>query len=343
MISGKTKATAGSEGGARRPVCALLTLVIPTKNRPDDLEATIESVLSQTALPLKVIVVDQSDSGESQSRVSTLFGRQAGSGASVPSLLYIRDPTIPGLTAARNRALKEVAEQIVLFLDDDVLLEPRFIEEILAVYEEHPEACGVGGIVTNYTPPPLAFRCWTRLFVLPPFWDDRQPIYWGAGRLGDGRAVRVTRLGGGLMSFRLGSIRGMEFDEGLRGACDGEDVEFCARFQPGSVLLIAPRARLVHKQTPVSRSAGHWLPRHARTFSYLYRRNWRRRIRYRLAFCWLTVGYGVATAAISLRRASLRPWREASEVLRSPRPRVTAAPGPSLGQECGPCEGKDRG
>jgi GT2 family glycosyltransferase len=295
-----------------------LVVVIPTRNRPDDLEVTVKSVLSQTVLPERLIVVDQSGSSESWTRVSACIRGRAASGHLVPDLIYILDPAIPGLTAARNRALGQVAEEIVLFLDDDVILEPEFVEEILAVYRGHPEACGVGGIITNYAPPSPPFRCWTRLFVLPPFWDDRQPVYWRARRLQGAGPVRVTRLGGGLMSFRLAEIAGMRFDEGLTGACDGEDVEFCARLKPGSILLISPQARLFHKQTPVARSAGHWLERHARTFSYLYRRNWSVQVRHRLAYSWLRVGYGLAAVAASARQLSLRPWRETSRALQHP-------------------------
>lgn len=112
------------------------------------------------------------------------------------------------------------------------------------------------------------------------------------------------------MSFRMSSIIGSVFDESLTGACDGEDVEFCARMPTQAVLLLAPKARLVHKQSPTARSGEHWLSRHARTSWYLYRRNWNHGFGNRMYFLWLIVGYGIVSTAVSFRHFSLLPWRE---------------------------------
>jgi cellulose synthase/poly-beta-1,6-N-acetylglucosamine synthase-like glycosyltransferase len=38
---------------------------------------------------------------------------------------------------------------IVLFLDSDVVLEKNFIEEVLRVFKERPDAIGVAGYITN--------------------------------------------------------------------------------------------------------------------------------------------------------------------------------------------------
>ena len=121
--------------------------------------------------------------------------------------------------------------------------------------------------------------------------------------------LQVTRFGGGLMSFRRSAIAGIMFDTNLAGASEGEDVDFCMHLPQGAVLLIAPRARLVHKQTSVSRSTKHWLYLHVRTNWYLYRRNWKHGIRNRLGLLWLTTGYFLTATLISLRQFSGTAWR----------------------------------
>jgi GT2 family glycosyltransferase len=223
---------------------------------------------------------------------------------------------ITGAATARNRALEFATSEVILFLDDDVELEPAFVQEILNGYRQLPHASGISGVVTNYCPPPSLFRAWTRIFERGPFYDDRQPIYWNSRTLADHAPIPVTRFGGGLMSFRRSAIIGVAFDHKLSGACEGEDVDFCMHLSSGAVLLMTPRARLVHKQTQVSRPPDHWLYLHARTNWYLYRRNWNFSLENRLFLLWLNLGYCVAAAVRSVRGLTLLPWKELLRAVR---------------------------
>jgi GT2 family glycosyltransferase len=286
-----------------------MALAIPTKNRPADLGATIESLLEQTMLPQQLIIVDQSVSDEGQRQVEAAFSRAPEKIRDSVELCYLRDASLCGLTSARNRSLALVRGDILLFLDDDVILEREFIEEVVRAYSRYPDAVGVGGIISNYGPPPRLLRWWERFFVRGPFHDDRQPIYWRAGSLRRSEPLRVTRLGGGLMSFRTTAIAGLRFDENLGGSCVGEDVEFCTRLGPHALLLIAPKARLVHKRTSVARSEESFLHRHARTMWYLYRKNWNVGFKNRVCLLWLNVGYSVVATLGSVHHRSFDPWR----------------------------------
>jgi GT2 family glycosyltransferase len=289
------------------PKSTSVSAIIPTKDRPADLAAIVCSILRQTVLPQQLIIVDQSLGSDSQCRIEKLFCELTV--LKRIDLRYIRDVKLSGLAAARNRALDAADGEVCLFLDDDVCLEPNFVEELLNVYDHYPEATGVSGIVTNYEPPSWRFRTWSGIFVKDPFHDDRQIVYWKARRFRHLHGIRVTRLGGGLMSFRTAAIRGRRFDDNLRGVSDGEDVDFCARLGPNTTLIIAPRARLVHKNSPIGRAQDHWLRRFARANHYLYHRNWERGFRNRLAFVWLNIGLGLVALLASARRASLAPWR----------------------------------
>ena len=287
----------------------MISVAIPTKNRPDDLERAVRSILSQTRLPEQLIVVDQSRGNESSTRIHACLA-----GSSI-RLEYIHNPSITGASAARNRALDILDAGIVLFLDDDVILERDFIEQILAVYQAMPDAAGVSGIVTNYSAPPRPFRWWSRVFMRGPFRDDRQPVYWRAAELRNSRPLRVTRMGAGLMSFRLDAIRGVRFDENLTGACEGEDVDFCWHLGPDAPLWIAPAARLDHHHSPRGRKPIHWLFLHVRTMWYLHLRNPRRDWHARICFAWLGLGHLLAAVMISARRGSLHVWRDVADAV----------------------------
>ncbi|MDE3181646.1 MAG: glycosyltransferase family 2 protein, partial [Acidobacteriota bacterium] len=225
------------------------------------------------------------------------------------SLNYIKDQKISGGAEARNRLMDVARGEVWLFLDDDVVLEENFIEELLNAYERFPAAVGVSGVVTNYRPYSWPFQLWNAVFVRGPFQDQRQVVYLNAGRMREGEPVRVDRLGGGLMSFRAEAIRGFRFDPNLRGVSDGEDVDFCVRLGPQAILMMAPRARLVHNQSLSGRERSHWLQRDSRSQYYLYHRNWNHGVTNRIFFMWLNAGYALAAVFACARRLSPGPWR----------------------------------
>jgi GT2 family glycosyltransferase len=270
-------------------------------------------------LPQQLIMVDQSVGDESQQQIEARFREAPEKIRDSVELCYVRDSGLRGLTSARNRSLPLVRCDILLFLDDDVILEREFVEEIIRAHKRYPEAVGVGGVVTNYAPPPWLLRWWEHFFVRGPFHDDRQPIYWRAATLRSAGPLRVTRLGGGLMSFRTSAVSGIRFDENLTGSCVGEDVEFCTRLGPKALLLITPKARLVHKRTAVERSQESALYRHAQTMWYLYHKNWKRGLKNRVCLFWLNLGYAFVAALSSVYRRSFDPWRSLLAAMRESR------------------------
>lgn len=271
-----------------------LSVIIPTKNRASDLEATIDSLLRQTHLPDELIVVDQS-SEKSFTRAIPIC------------MTYIHDSKIRGLTEARNAGMDVAKGQIWLFLDDDVILEPDFMHEILAAYL--PGVTGVSGIITNYTKPDFSRFIWDMIFMRGPFKDTRQRVYWNSARLRDSNVIQVRHFGGGLMSFRASAIQGIRFDSNNLGASPGEDLDFCAQLPKTSVLVIAPRARLLHKQSPQARISRHWISIHAQVYYYLWRRHWYLGIRNNLCFTWLRIGYLLAAVLSCLKRRNLDSWK----------------------------------
>ena len=271
-----------------------LTVIIPTKNRAADLGATIKSLASQSLLPSQLVIVDQSDVPSFQ-------------GGLPFELTYIHDPHIKGLTEARNRGMEKSTGQIWLFLDDDVVMEQNFTEHLLSTYG--PGVTGVSGIITNYSKPPMGRYLWDIVFMRGPIRDDRQSVYWSSARLASSSPIQLRQFGGGLMSFRADAIRNLRFDENNRGAAPGEDIEFCAQLPPPAVLLVNPRARLIHNKSPEARAPVYWLTLHAQVYYYMRERHWRKGVWNNLCFVWLNVGYALAASLSCLKRMSLAPWR----------------------------------
>ena len=102
---------------------SVLSIIICTKNRPNDLKITLGSVFQQSFLPDSVVIVDDSTSDDTEILVRDYA-------ASTPvNLIYSHSPRPhSGLPAARNTGIKKIPDitEIILFLDDDVTLEKQY-------------------------------------------------------------------------------------------------------------------------------------------------------------------------------------------------------------------------
>jgi GT2 family glycosyltransferase len=272
-----------------------VSVIIPTKNRKGDLRSTLEDLVAQTRRPDEILIVDQSPFPSFEP-------------GSVPiAVNFIHAPDISGAAVARNVAMDHATGDLWIFLDDDVILEPQYVEEIVRAYT--PGIAGVSGIITNYSVPPFNRRLFEKLFVRGAFSDDRQPIYWRANDLRFKGPQRVRQFGCGVMSFRAEVVRTLRFDPNLTGGSLAEDIDFCARLPRGSKLVIAPNARLIHKRSAVGRPTEHWLDSHSQSSSYMRQRNWHRGLGDDLSFAWLQIGYTIMAAIGSIKRGSLEPFR----------------------------------
>jgi len=120
-----------------------ITAAICTYNRADLLAGALESLLDQT-LPkhaYEVLVVDNGSTDETPDVVRR-YAETAG-GATLRSC--VAEP--PGLSHARNTAVRMAKAEIVAFMDDDALASPRWLEALLEAYEAFPDAWAAGGRV----------------------------------------------------------------------------------------------------------------------------------------------------------------------------------------------------
>jgi GT2 family glycosyltransferase len=110
------------------------SLVICTRNRPQELTRCLKSLADQTAAPTEVIVVDNA-STDARSREITIAA----------GVTYIREDR-PGLDFARNAGVSAATGEIVLFTDDDVLLHPRWLQRMVEAFDSR-DIEGVTGLV----------------------------------------------------------------------------------------------------------------------------------------------------------------------------------------------------
>jgi len=114
-------------GAARRPITKSdsfrVSIVICTRDRPDDLERCLASFSDQTRRPDQVLVVDNASKDER----TMLAARRAG-------VDYIREDR-PGLDIARNTGATRAEGEIVVYTDDDVVIHRHWLERIVAAFD----------------------------------------------------------------------------------------------------------------------------------------------------------------------------------------------------------------
>jgi GT2 family glycosyltransferase len=198
-------------------------------------------------MPSRVLVVDSSDNSDTAD-LSEVYRRDL----QLPILSYTH--TAPGLTLQRNVALRMLGADfdVVHFIDDDVELEPEYLQELMGAFERDPSLAGAGGLITggNRKKARLFARIGGRDSLVP---GRVLPTGFNIGAHETPFDVDVDWLPGCSMSFRLAMIEGLEFDERRVGYAIGEDADFGLRANVRGTLRHIHLARLQHHQSPVNR------------------------------------------------------------------------------------------
>jgi len=120
---------------------ALVDILLPTYNRLESLILTLSGVAAQTLRDMHVIVADQSqEPAENSQVVQTLRRIIEVHGGSVE---WHYRPSIHGIAEQRDFLLKHATADAVLYLDDDVFMEPEVAERLLDTLRK--EDCGFVG------------------------------------------------------------------------------------------------------------------------------------------------------------------------------------------------------
>ncbi len=237
-----------------------ISVVICTRDRPKDLAELLHTLLGQIYRPFEVVIVDDSLSSTAEKVVNSFQSRLSDS-----ELRYIRGYG-DGLPAARNLGIKVSNGNVILFLDDDTLLERNVLHAFAIFLGTHKNAIGVQGQI--------------RMRVAEPSYDIRQRVgnavckvlmlfYYEQNRLAVRRSgtsifpygcpiteeIEAQRLDGCCMCYRRQLFNELSFDTNLKRWGFMEDLDFSFRVykkHPGRLYVI-PYAIVAHKKSRESR------------------------------------------------------------------------------------------
>lgn len=282
-----------------------ISTVIPTRNRPHDLLRAVKSVAMQHRSPDELLIIDQSTGEESKRAVLGYFAT-----LDQPiKLTYIHDIRIKGLVEAKERAVKESTGSVVSFLEDDIVLTPRYFLLMEQSFLEHLEMLGCSGVVTNVPDCGPVYRWLFKLFHRGIFFDPRIDLYGRVDHPAQGRLVRSRYLSGGLSAYRRGVLERVPFDT-VNDFFMLEDIEYSTRvakvFGDGH-FYVNTAVRLEHHMSPVNRErSGFRWERKFREFICFYKKH-RGESGAVLHLVWLLIGLGLEAVFVSLRTLSFGP------------------------------------
>jgi len=123
---------------------APISVLIPTADRAQMLKVVFNCLLAQTVLPKQVVIVDASESDETQRLCEEWRSSFSG-------ILCYEKAKCRGAAAQRNQGINSTTEPFILFMDDDIEFGPDCVDKLFTLLERDEEKTwgGVNAMITN--------------------------------------------------------------------------------------------------------------------------------------------------------------------------------------------------
>ena len=115
----------------------MVSVIVPLYNKEKTIKQALESVLSQSYDDWEIVVVDDGSSDASEDAVLSMKH----------PLIRLISQGNAGVSAARNRGIREAKGEFVAFLDSDDEWRPEYLDSMVRLVEKYPQ-CDV--FVSNY-------------------------------------------------------------------------------------------------------------------------------------------------------------------------------------------------
>lgn len=114
----------------------LVSIIVPTLNRPDYLKITLNSIFTQTYLNIEVIISDNGSKEDIQHIIHTM--EKGGK-----NVIFRRNESTVPINDHINQCIEYANGKYWIIISDDDLISPNFIEELVKLLELNPK-CNVG-------------------------------------------------------------------------------------------------------------------------------------------------------------------------------------------------------
>lgn len=114
-----------------------VSVIIPTHNRPESVQASVKSVLNQSR-PVDELIVVNDGSSDPYPDIEAFVSDYGSGEDDVPRFEYIENPTPQGAASARNTGASVATGDIYMFLDDDDRWRKNKVHRQVEHFERRP-------------------------------------------------------------------------------------------------------------------------------------------------------------------------------------------------------------
>lgn len=232
-----------------------ISAIVPTIGRAESLRALLESLSTQVYRVDEVIVADASGRDETRLLINEPQWRELG--------LKINREVVnpPNAVRQREAAIKIATGEFLLFLDDDVILEPECVAHMMDLLKTNADVVGVTADFNNQTwPQPTKIWQWYLHYVLKlgkEEWQGRVVgplLRFGYNPVPAGPApMEWLGTGNSLIRHSAYQQAGGFSDFFLHQCTINEDVDLSLKLSRIGRILFCPAARMSHHQAPEGR------------------------------------------------------------------------------------------
>jgi GT2 family glycosyltransferase len=244
-----------------------ITLIICTFQRPEATCKLLESILNQVVIPQEILIVDASTNDATKKAIHEKNYK-------LPLKYILAEKEQRGLTRQRNLGVSLVSPEaeLIAFLDDDLVLEPDYFEQIIKTFSSYPDAIGVGGLdlkenryfIQENQKKYNSFNFYSldgwvskesmrykvrKLFgLMTNLQPDIIPNY-SHGRSGfppNGKTYEVEHFMGGIATYKKSIFSKIQFSKYFEGYGLYEDFDFCVRSLLYGKLYVNTNAKVWH-------------------------------------------------------------------------------------------------
>ncbi len=227
-----------------------LAIVIPTIGRLAELRRMLASLAAQTRLPDQVLIVGE---GDGVAQVPLEFPRLDAHFISMPG---------SSICDARNRGTRVARPEctLVAFMDDDIVLEPDAVENLLSFWETAPESLGGTGCnLVNYPSPPAGWLKALRVASRLGLYDSKKGAVLRSGTHTMMPGIRENTYVRWLPTYAVVYSRRVLdefwFDEWFESYSYLEDLDLSYRIGKKYRLAVVAGARFYHYPSRVGRTS----------------------------------------------------------------------------------------
>lgn len=232
------------------------TVGIVTYKRRTVLQECLRCLEKQTRLPNEIKVVDASDDSE---ETEALLRKEFASFFEKVPLIFVKSPK--GITRQRNIAADGLTTDVLIYLDDDTLVFPEYVENVMRIFEADTKKI-VGGVEGTVVLDQMntvghkgslkqklqTFLNFLRIKWIGPFYPPHllSPVVPVPQELNSLSIAALRNLYGCVMSYRTALVQKYRFNENLKLYSFLEDFDLSYRIGKHYALVRCAEARAYH-------------------------------------------------------------------------------------------------